>query len=379
MSDSQKTSEKQTSANVKVLYEFDTGFYSDSVEWCPTSGHQNILACGTYQLLENIPEEENPDNIQIRLGRLFLFKTKKIGTRYDCVPIQDIDMPGILDMKWSRSGEKTLLGVANSVGEILTLSMTSSPGEDELDDVVGGDVSLRFGDKISIKEKGDEKTLALSLDWSNRLRDDTADTDVKIAVSDSKGCITIVDVDSNRVSQSFPAHDFEAWICAFDCFHRNIVYSGGDDMKLKRWDLRIDPSTSGATHTNSKAHSAGVCSFASHPLKEHILASGSYDENVLIWDTRNFKRPLSETNVGGGVWRLKWRPGDDGKTLLCGCMHGGAHVLDFGGDNFEESQRIASYHGHPTITYGADFNHSDTSVVATAAFYDHQMHIWEVC
>lgn len=373
-----QTSEKQTSENVKVLHEFDTGLYSDSVEWCPTFGHQNILACGTYQLLENIPEEENPDNIQIRLGRLFLFKTKKVGSKYDCVPIQNIDMPGILDMKWSRVGAETLLGVANSVGEIILLSMTSSPGEDDLHDVVGGDVSLRFHDKISIRDKEDLKTLSLSLDWSNRLRDVDNDAEVKIAVSDSKGRISIIDVGTSRVSQSFLAHDHEAWMCAFDCFHPKIVFSGGDDMKLKRWDLRIDPAESGATHTNSKAHSAGVCSFQSHPFREHILASGSYDEYVLIWDTRNFKRPLSETNVAGGVWRLKWCP-DDGKTLLCGCMHGGAHVLDFGEGVYEkEGQIIASYHGHPTITYGADFNHLDTSIVSTAAFYDHQMHIWEI-
>lgn len=369
-------SEKATSDNVRVLHEFDTGFYADSVEWCPASGHQNILACGTYQLLENIPKEENPENIQIRLGRLFLFKTKKVGAKYDCVPIQDIDMPGILDMKWSNYGTGTLLGVANSVGEIILLTMTSSPGEDDLHDVVGGDVSLLFNDKISIRDDGDLKTLSLSLDWSNRLRENCAS--VKIAASDSKGRLSIVDVDTSRVSHSFPAHDFEAWVCAFDCFQPEIIYSGGDDMKFKRWDLRMDIKASGATHTNSKAHTAGVCSLQLHPFRDHILASGSYDENVLIWDTRNFKRPLSETNVGGGVWRLKWRP-NDGRTLLCGCMHGGAHVLDFGENCFEnEGKMTASYHGHPTITYGADFNHINSSIIATAAFYDHEMHIWEI-
>ena len=368
-------SEKQSTDNIKVLHEFDTGYYADSVEWCPSSGHQNILACGTYQLLENIPVEENPDNIQIRLGRLFLFKTKKVGTKYDCVPIQDIDMPGILDMKWSRFGGETRLAVANSVGEIIVLTMTSS--EDDLHDVVGGDVALRFQDKVPIRDIVDLKTLSLSLDWSNRLREVSDDSDVKIAVSDSKGGISVVDVGASRVTQSFTAHEYEAWICSFDCFHPEIVYSGGDDAKLRRWDLRMNPAGSGATHTNSKAHTAGVCSFQSHPFREHILASGSYDENVFIWDARNFKSALCETNVGGGVWRLKWRPGD-AKTLLCGCMHGGAHVLDFGDSFGKAADILASYYGHPTITYGADFNHMDTSIVATAAFYDHQMHIWEI-
>lgn len=131
-----------------------------------------------------------------------------------------------------------------------------------------------------------------------------------------------------------------------------VVWSGGDDAKLKGWDTRYvmralhlasfttcrfslpacrDPRR--PTFTNA-AHGAGVCCIAWHPHLEGVVATGSYDERVRLWDERSTKRPLSEAACGGGVWRLRWddsAPAAAGteSLLAAACMHGGCRVLRF--------------------------------------------------
>lgn len=325
----------------RSLQVFDTELSADTVEWCPVTPSDDLLACGTYQLHKGAAEDNAPPS---RTGRLYLFEFSREGTMSPpLTELQRVDTAAILDMKWCHvplSG-KIVLGVAAASGELQLHTLSDSQE---------GRRSLH---PLSCLEVGIDR-LSLSLDWSTGRLDST---DVRVVCSDSAGCVSVVALGEGALTlqSQWKAHDFEAWISAFSYWDTQLVYSGGDDCKLKGWDLRVGPSSPTFV---SKRHSMGVCSIHSNPHREHILATGSYDEQVLLWDGRSMRQPLSETPMGGGVWRLKWHPTNQ-HLLLAACMHNDFHILHCQ-QATEDSEGacpiVASYILHNSLAYGADWS-----------------------
>ncbi|XP_040898810.1 diphthine methyltransferase isoform X2 [Toxotes jaculatrix] len=328
-------------SRTRSLQVFDTEQSADTVEWCPVSPSHNILACGTYQLQKGAGVE---DVTPSRTGRLYLFNFERGGSMSPpLTELQRLDTAAILDMKWCHVlvSEKAVLGTAAATGELQLYTLSDSQE---------GSCSLQ---PLSSLEVGAER-LALSLDWSTGRMDSS---DVRVVCSDSAGCVSVLSLAESSLTtlSQWKAHDFEAWISAFSYWDTQLVYSGGDDCKLKGWDLRVGPSCPTWT---SKRHSMGVCSIQSNPHREHILATGSYDEQVLLWDGRNMRQPLSESAMGGGVWRLKWHPTHQ-HLLLAACMHNDFHILHCQ-QALEGSGGacpiVASYILHNSLAYGADWS-----------------------
>ncbi|XP_036095168.1 diphthine methyltransferase isoform X4 [Rousettus aegyptiacus] len=302
-------------SRLRLLQAVDTEYTADSVEWCPLDGCRHLLACGTYQLQK--PEDKSGldmDEPQVRLGRLYLYSFSEDSSACPLVEIQRRDTSAILDMKWCHIpvAGHALLGAADAGGSIELLRLVGSEWNAP---------TLLLSSCCVLEEH----CLALSLDWSTGGTSRDSDQSLKIVSSDSKGQLHLLQVEDAglRAAATWQAHRFEAWVAAFNYWQTEIVYSGGDDGLLKGWDTR----TPGSPVFSSERHSMGVCSIRNSPHQEGVLATGSYDEHVLLWDTRNMEQPFADLPTQGGVWRLRWHPRQQ-HLLLAACMHGGFTIFN---------------------------------------------------
>jgi histone-binding protein RBBP4 len=100
---------------------------------------------------------------------------------------------------------------------------------------------------------------------------------------------------------------------AWHLLHDSLFGSVSDDQKLMIWDCRSS-TTSKASHI-VEAHSAEVNCLAFNPYSEYILATGSADKTVALWDMRNLKMKLhSFESHKDEIFQVQWSPHNE--TIL---------------------------------------------------------------
>ncbi|KPJ04811.1 putative histone-binding protein Caf1 [Papilio xuthus] len=88
----------------------------------------------------------------------------------------------------------------------------------------------------------------------------------------------------------FTGHTAVVEDVAWHLLHESLFGSVADDQKLMIWDTRCN-NTSKPSHTVD-AHTAEVNCLSLNPYSEFILATGSADKTVALWDLRNLKLKL---------------------------------------------------------------------------------------
>ena len=333
---------------------FTTDCPPDSIEWCPV--RPDLFACGTYLY--------NPENTT-RQGSIYLLQYNAVAKSIDVVHHQTSN--GILDLKWiNYSPELTLLSTVSALGQLSLYSLA--------------DISK----PVVCEDVTNDQTIALSHCWLHQ-------TNNYVVISDQQGCLSICDFDNTnglRFSQSWSAHEYECWTCAWDQADLNIVYSGADDTLLKIWDIR---DCQKAIHINRK-HPMGICSIIPNENNPSEFLTGSFDEHLRLWDKRQLTEPVKQIKLGGGVWKMRPYPGQ-ADVLLCSCMQNGFVIVDL-----KSATIRCHYQQHGSLAYGADWQRADSvhqltelmddcmheepnksaeSFIASCSFYDKTVHVWK--
>jgi diphthamide biosynthesis protein 7 len=107
----------------------------------------------------------------------------------------------------------------------------------------------------------------------------------------------------------------------------------------------------------------------------------------------NLSFPLTQADIGGGAWRVKWHPLPARKNdLLVACMYDGFKILRFNVDGLPDYRGkgisddwnvIKRYDAHDSLAYGVDWSfatdHGTSNIetlIASGSFYDHALHLW---
>ncbi|KAI0308197.1 WD-40 repeat-containing protein [Multifurca ochricompacta] len=351
----------------------DTVLPADSVEFCPHPNASNVLVCGTYKLedRQNFQENEKPVS-SIRRGQCLVYE---VHSEQDIKvsKTQEISLPAILDLKWCHTASncQPLLAVADAEGSVSLFQWDFEQKQ------------LRSASSLRVAPS---HVLCLSLDWSNRKVPTSVAGSLVVSLSDGKLALLKPDQTGQLLITSvWPAHTHEPWCVAWNYWDDNLIYSGGDDLQLKAWDIRQG--------FERPTFDAGVTCIQSHPYIEHLLAVGSYDSTVRLFDVRKPLTPLTQAEVGGGAWRVKWHPSPSRVyDLLVAAMHDGFKIVSFhmehelmapsnkAGESWEIQKR---YDEHKSLAYGVDWSYQlrqsqpGQTLIASASFYDHALHLWQ--
>lgn len=345
---------------IETLHTVDTEYSADCVEWCPNGDFIDYFLCGTYQLIENesSPSDDGSGALTKRKGRLYLFHYDAVNDQLlqsDC-----LETAAILDAKWLIEGasETPTVGVANGLGEVFLYQLI--------------DGKLKELSRCHLNVD-DNNLLTTAIDWSP-----VGSGNRRMTAIDSKGHVSLLELGeaSLDVLSRWPSHEYEGWTCAFDKWNPNVIYSGGDEMALAVHDIR----SPGQKVLTNRTHTAGITTLLSLADIEHRLITGSYDDHLRIFDTRQLKRELSSVNLGGGVWRIRQNPVRK-DWILCANMYHNFSIVQ----GIDAPTVVAEYFEHSSICYGADWKQDTARVgreksylMGTCSFYDHKLTVSRV-
>mmetsp|Transcript_11626 Transcript_11626/g.23689 ORF Transcript_11626/g.23689 Transcript_11626/m.23689 type:complete len:349 (-) Transcript_11626:183-1229(-) len=172
---------------------------------------------------------------------------------------------------------------------------------------------------------------------------------------------------------------------AWHLHNSSLFGSVGDDCKLMIWDTR-DKRYDKAKHCVDNAHAKEINCIAFNPFSEYILATGSADKTVALWDMRSLKSKLhSFESHTEEVYQVAWSPFNE--TILASASSDRRlNVWDLSKIGEEQTPDDAEdgppellfiHGGHTAKIADFDWNATENWVCASVA-EDNILQVWQV-
>ncbi|CAF1767668.1 unnamed protein product [Brassica oleracea] len=184
--------------------------------------------------------------------------------------------------------------------------------------------------------------------------------------------------------QIFKAHEGVVEDVAWHMKHAHLFGSVGDDQYLHIWDLR-SPSPSRPVKS-VEAHSMEVNCLAFNPVNEWIVATGSTDKTVKLFDLRMLNSALHTFDSHKEeVFQVGWNPNNE--TILASCCLGRRlMVWDVSRINDEQTAEDAEdgppellfiHGGHTSKVSDFSWNPCEDWVISSVS-EDNILQIWQM-
>ena len=155
--------------------------------------------------------------------------------------------------------------------------------------------------------------------------------------------------------------------------HRNLMASGSADQTVKLWDVSTTRcAKSYAQHTDK------VCSLAWHPAESTVLLSGSYDKTVVAGDMRTPDAQAPRWAVESDVETVRWNP-HDANYFYVSTEKGAVHYHDArtAPRRAGEARPVWTLQAHDEAVAALDVNAAIAGFVATGSA-DKRVKLWKV-